>query len=416
MWFRFRASPNEPTLVNSIRRFIWFQSSLWSAVTTAVLMLAGCKLGSDPPAVHAAPPQVGVVTIHAQPVILTSELPGRTTAYRIADVRPQVNGLVLSRLFTEGDDVTAGQQLYQIDPAPYQASLDSARAAVQKARASVTSGRLTVARDRSLVQAFAVSKQDLDNDVATLQQDEADVASALASVETANINLAYTKVNSPISGRSGRSSVTEGALVTADQTTSLVTITQLDPIYVDVTQPVTTLLRLKRELRSGLIKRAGANQAEVHLILEDGTEYAEAGRLQFSEVNVDQDTGSVTLRAIFPNPDEFLLPGMFVRERIEEGVSADGLLVPQQGVTHDPQGRPTALIVDKDNKVENRILVADRAIGTNWLVTKGIAEGDRVIVEGVLKVAPGMVVTPEAEPVQTATADTGDDDSAAAGN
>jgi len=416
MWFRFRASPNEPTLVNSIRRFIWFQSSLWSAVTTAVLMLAGCKLGSDPPAVHAAPPQVGVVTIHAQPVILTSELPGRTTAYRIADVRPQVNGLVLSRLFTEGDDVTAGQQLYQIDPAPYQASLDSARAAVQKARASVTSGRLTVARDRSLVQAFAVSKQDLDNDVATLQQDEADVASALASVETANINLAYTKVYSPISGRSGRSSVTEGALVTADQTTSLVTITQLDPIYVDVTQPVTTLLRLKRELRSGLIKSAAANQAEVHLILEDGTEYAEAGRLQFSEVNVDQNTGSVTLRAIFPNPDEFLLPGMFVRERIEEGVSADGLLVPQQGVTHDPQGRPTALIVDKDNKVENRILVADRAIGTNWLVTKGIADGDRVIVEGVLKVAPGMVVTPEAEPVQTATADTGDDDSAAAGN
>ncbi len=402
--------------MNSSGRFIWFQTSLWPAVTTAVLLLAGCKPGNDPPAVHAAPPQVGVVTIHAQPVILTSELPGRTTAYRIADVRPQVNGLILSRLFTEGDDVTAGQQLYQIDPSPYQASLDSAKAAVQKARASVTSARLTVARDRSLVQAFAVSKQDLDNDVATLQQDEADVASALASVETANINLAYTKVYSPISGRSGRSSVTEGALVTADQTTSLVTITQLDPIYVDVTQPVTTLLRLKRELRSGLIKSAGADQAEVHLILEDGTEYAEAGRLQFSEVNVDQDTGSVTLRAIFPNPDEFLLPGMFVRERIQEGVSAHGLLVPQQGVTHDPQGRPTALIVDKDNKVENRILVADRAIGSSWLVTKGIADGDRVIVEGVLKVAPGMVVTPEAEPVQTATADTGDDDSATAGN
>jgi membrane fusion protein (multidrug efflux system) len=385
-------------------------------VTVAVLLLAGCKPGSDPPAVHAAPPQVGVVTIHAQPVILSSELPGRTTAYRIAEVRPQVNGLILSRLFTEGDDVTAGQQLYQIDPSPYQASLDSARAAVQKARASVTSARLTVARDRSLVQAFAVSKQDLDNDVATLQQDEADVASALASVETANINLAYTKVYSPISGRSGRSSVTEGALVTADQTTSLVTITQLDPIYVDVTQPVTTLLRLKRELRSGLIKSAGADQAEVHLILEDGTEYAEAGRLQFSEVNVDQDTGSVTLRAVFPNPDELLLPGMFVRERIEEGVSAHGLLVPQQAVTHDPQGRPTALIVDKDNKVENRILVADRAIGTSWLVTKGIADGDRVIVEGVLRVAPGMVVTPEAEPVQTATAETGDDDSAVVGN
>jgi membrane fusion protein (multidrug efflux system) len=393
-------------------RIAWLLMWPWLTVTTAVLLLAGCKPQSDPPPPHHAPTAVGVVTIHAEPVLLTSELPGRTSAYRIADVRPQVNGLILARLFTEGDDVKAGQQLYQIDPAPYQAALDSAKAAVQKARASVTSARLTVARDRPLVQALAVSRQDLDNDVAMLQQNEADVASALASGETADINLAYTKVYSPISGRSGRSSVTEGALVTADQTTSLVTITQLDPIYVDVTQPVTTLLRLKRELRSGLIKTNGANQAEVHLILEDGTEYAEAGRLQFSEVNVDQDTGTVTLRAIFPNPDEFLLPGMFVRERIEEGVSAQGLLVPQQGVTHDPQGRPVALVVGKDDKVESRILVADRAIGTNWLVTKGIAEGDRVIVEGVLKVAPGMVVTPQEVPAQTVVAagnDAGDD-------
>ena len=342
----------------SHRNFLTFSTAL------LVLALSGCKPQATPQSLTPSPPQVGVVTLHAQPVTLTTELPGRTTAFRIADVRPQVNGLILKRLFTEGDDVASGQQLYQIDPAPYQAALDSAEATAAKARASVTSARLTVARDRPLVQALAVSRQTLENDVATLQQDEADVASGLASVETANINLAYTKVYSPISGRSGRSSVTEGALVTADQTASLVTITQLDPIYVDVTQPVTTLLRLKRELQSGILRSAGKNQAEVHLILEDGTLDPQAGKLQFSEVNVDEATGSVTLRAIFPNPDESLLPGMFVRERIAEGVSAHGLLVSQLAVTHDAKGQPTALIVDKDNKVESRILVADRAIGT----------------------------------------------------
>jgi membrane fusion protein (multidrug efflux system) len=374
-------------------------ASLFAALT----LLAACKPSQGaPPAGAPPPPPVSVATIHAKPVSLTSELPGRTSGFGIADVRPQVAGLIQKRLFTEGDDVQAGQELYQIDPAPYKAALDSAEAAVQKARAVVTSARLTVARDRPLVQAFAVSRQDLDNAIATLGQNQADVASALASVETAQINLGYTKVTSPISGRTGRSSVTEGALVTADQTTSLVTVTQLNPIYVDVTQPSTVLLRLKRELKSGQLKSAGGNQAEVHLVLEDGSDYPQAGRLQFSEVNVDQDTGTVTLRAIFPNDDGLLLPGMFLRERIEEGISTNGLLVPQRAVTHDQQGDPTAFVVDKDNKVEVRVLVADRAIGANWLVTKGIADGDRVIVEGTQKVKPGMVVSPQELPPEGA--------------
>jgi membrane fusion protein (multidrug efflux system) len=389
-----------------------------ASLLAALALLAACKPSQGAAPAGAPPPtQVTVVTIHAKPVSLTSELPGRTSAFGIADVRPQVAGLIQKRLFTEGDDVTAGQELYQIDPAPYKATLDSAEAAVQKARAVVTSARLTVSRDRPLVQAFAVSRQDLDNAVATLGQNQADVASALASVETAQINLGYTKVTSPISGRTGRSSVTEGALVTADQTTSLVTVTQLNPIYVDVTQPSTVLLRLKRELKSGQLKSAGANQAEVHLVLEDGSDYPQAGRLQFSEVNVDQDTGTVTLRAVFPNDDGLLLPGMFLRERIEEGVSTNGLLVPQQAVTHDQQGDPTAFVVDKDNKVVVHILVADRAIGADWLVTKGIADGDRVIVEGTQKVKPGMVVTPqEMPPASAAPAGAASADTSTAGN
>ncbi len=360
-----------------------------------VFALAGCKkqqAARQPP----PPPEVGVVTIHSQPVSLTSELPGRTSAFRAADVRPQVNGLILKRLFTEGDDVKQGQQLYQIDPAPYQAALDSALAAVQRAKASVTVAQLTVDRDRPLVKATAVSRQDLDNAIATLEQGKADVASGEASVESANVNLAYTRVFSPISGHSGRSSVTEGALVSANQTTPLVTITQLDPMYVDVSQPVTTLLRLKRELASGKLNLAGANQAEVHSTLEDGTEYPQVGKLQFSEVTVDEATGSVTLRAVFPNPDGILLPGMFVRERIQEGVNEKGLLVPQRAVTRDMRGEPTALVIDKDSKVERRQLSADRAIGIElgWCSTCSIADSDQVIVEGVQKVRPGMAVKP----------------------
>jgi membrane fusion protein (multidrug efflux system) len=366
-----------------------------AAMAVALGVLAACKPSQGAAPATPPPPQVSVVTMHAKPVSLTSDLPGRTTAFGTAAIEPQVTGVILKRLFTEGDDVTAGQVLYQIDPASYQAQVDSEKAAVEKARAVVVSERLTVGRDRPLVRAQAVAQETLDNDVATLLQNEADVASARAALETASINLGYTKVTAPIAGRTGRSSVTAGALVTADQTTALATVTQINPIYVDVTQPSTTLLRLKRELKSGQLKTAGTNQAEVHLILEDGSDYPQVGRLQFSEVSVDEDTGTVTLRAIFPNDDGLLLPGMFVRERIQEGISADGILAPQQAVTHNPQGQPTALIVDKDNKVQLRVLVADRAIGTNWLVTKGLVEGDRVIVAGVQMVKPGMVVVPQ---------------------
>jgi membrane fusion protein (multidrug efflux system) len=291
--------------------------------------LAGCKEEQQK---QAGPPpkfSVDVVTLHAQPVMLTTDLPGRTSPYRTAEVRPQVSGVVLKRQFIEGDVVQAGQQLYQIDPAPYEASLASAQASLLHAQASVRTAQATVSRYRPLVAANAVSRQDLDNAIGTLQQNQADVASAEASINTAAINLAYTKVVSPITGRTSRSAVTEGALVTANQTTTLVTVTQLNPIYVDVTQPSTTILRLKRELASGQIKSAGGNQVSVKLLLEDGTGYDQPGTLQFSEVTVDQGTGAVTLRAIFPNDTGLLLPGMFVREQLEEGIQQNGILAPR---------------------------------------------------------------------------------------
>ncbi len=359
-------------------------------LATLASLVAGCKDEKAAAAPAAAPAaQVDTVTLHAAPVTLITELPGRTSAYRVAEVRPQVGGVLLKRLFTEGDEVQEGQQLYQIDPAPYQAALASAEATLARARATVVSAQATVSRYRPLVQANAVSRQDLDNAVAALQQGQADVASGQAAVKTAAINLAYTKVTSPIAGRTGRSSVTEGALLTSNQTNALVTVTQLNPIYVDVTQPSTTILRLKRELASGQIKASGDNQVPVKLLLDDGTTYEQPGRLQFSEVTVDSGTGSVTLRAIFPNDDGLLLPGMFARAQLEEGVRQAGLLVPQQAVTHNQRGEPTALVVGADNKVELRKLVTDRAIGDKWLVTQGLADGDKVIVTGVQKVRPG---------------------------
>lgn len=371
------------------------------------LCLAGCKdeqkQAGPPPK-----PAVDVVTLHAQPVTLTTELPGRTSAFRTAEVRPQVGGVVLKRLFTEGDMVKEGQQLYQIDPAPYEASLASAQASLMKARASVATAQSTVNRYRPLAAAFAISRLDLDNAIGTLQQDQADVASAQAAIKTAAINLAYTKVLSPISGHSGRSSVTEGALVTADQATTLVTVTQLDPIYVDVTQPSTTILRLKREVASGQIKLAGDNKIPVKLLLEDGSRYDQDGKLQFSEVTVDQGTGAVTLRAVFPNPSGLLLPGMFVQEELQEGIRQNGILAPQQGVTHNPKGDATALVVGADGKVEARSLVTDRAIGDDWLVTQGLNDGDRLIVRGVQMVKPGVQVTAnEVTPQSLATAGAG---------
>jgi membrane fusion protein (multidrug efflux system) len=358
------------------------------------LAVSGCNQ-AQPQAQAGAPPPpaVDVVTLRAQPVTLTTDLPGRTSAYRVAAVIPQVSGVLLKRLFNEGDMVQAGQQLYQVDPAPYEASLASARATLAHAQASVRTAQATVDRYQPLIATHAVSRQDYDNAVGTLEQNKADVASAEAAVKTASINLTYTKVLSPIDGRTGRSMVTEGALVTANQSTSLVTVTQLDPIYVDVTQSTTTILRLKRELASGQIRSAGEGKIPVKLMLEDGSAYDQDGTLQFSEVTVDQGTGAVTLRAIFPNKDGLLLPGMFVREQLQEGIVQSAILAPQQGVTHNPKGQPTALVVDGGGKVQLRLLKTDRAIGDSWLVTDGLKDGDRLIVSGVQKARPGMPVT-----------------------
>jgi membrane fusion protein (multidrug efflux system) len=346
----------------------------------SLVLLAGCEHKAAPPA-PPPPPKVSVVIMQAQAVPITTELPGRVAGYRTADVRPQVNGIILKRLFVEGSDVKAGQQLYQIDPAPYQASYDSAVAADASAQALAQ-------RYKPLVEANAVSKQDYDNAVASHLQTQ-------AAVETAHINLIYTRVLSPITGRIGRSLITEGALVTANQATALATVQQLDPVYVDVTQPTTTLLRLKREAAAGLLKQNEAGQAQVRLRLEDGSDYAHLGTLQFSEVTVDEGTGSVTLRALVPNPDRLLLPGMFVREEIQEGVRQGAVLSPQQGISHDQKGEPNALVVGPDNTVERRTLKTDRAVGDQWLVTAGLKPGDRVIVEGIQSARPGAKVEPE---------------------
>jgi membrane fusion protein (multidrug efflux system) len=361
-------------------------------ILCAAAAVIGCQGGGDPaPAQRAI--EVGVVTVKPQPVTITTDLPGRTSSYRVAEVRPQVSGVVLKRLFVEGAEVKAGQPLYQIDPASFQASYDSAKATLKHARAELTTAKLLEERYRPLVEANAVSRQTYDNAVASALQAQADVASADAAVETARINLAYTHVLAPISGRTSRSSVTEGALVTASQTTVLVTVTLLDPIYVDVTQPATVWLRLQRELEAGQLVNRGSNAAAVGLKLEDGSEYGREGSLQFSEVTVDQSTGSVTLRAEFPNPSHLLLPGMFVRARIREGVRQQALLVPERGVTHDQHGDPVALIVGVGNKVEQRTLQTDRVVGDQWLVVGGIEPGDRVVVSGVQKAHPGEEVT-----------------------
>jgi membrane fusion protein, multidrug efflux system len=364
------------------------------------LALTGCNEGQPQGAGHAGPPPkpaVDVVTLRAQPVTLRTDLPGRTSAYRTAAVMPQVSGVLLKRLFNEGDIVQAGQQLYQIDPAPYEAALASAEATLAHAQASVRAAQATVDRYQKLLATHAVSPQDYDNAVGTLEENKADVASAEAAIKTAAINLTYTKVLSPITGRTSRSSVTEGALVTnvaaTGQTTTLVTITQLDPIFVDVTQPMTTILRLKRELASGQIKSVGDGKVPVKLLLEDGSVFDQMGTLQFSEVTVDQGTGTVTLRAIFPNNEGWLLPGMFVREQLQEGIVQNGILAPQQGVTHNHKGEPVALIVDAENTVQLRVLKTDRAIGSDWLIADGLKDGDRLIVNGVQKARPGMQVT-----------------------
>jgi len=356
-----------------------FKPAVTVLVTAVALasLLSGCSKKEEAAAAP-PPPQVGVVTLKTQAYTLTTELPGRTTAFRVAEVRPQVNGIILKRLFTEGADVKAGQQLYQIDPSIYQANLDSAKATYQSANS-------LAGRYKQLINEQAVSRQEYDTAVGSARE-------AQAAVQTAEINVRYTKVYAPISGRIGRSSVTEGALVSSAQADAMATIQQLDPIYVDVTQSSADMLKLRRELESGQLQKAGDNAAKVKLVLEDGSVYPVDGKLEFSEVSVDQTTGSVTLRAVFQNPDHTLLPGMFVHARLQAGVAANAILVPQQGITRDLKGTPTALIVNQDNKVETRTLVANRTIGSDWLVEKGLNAGDRVITEGLQYVKPGAQV------------------------
>jgi membrane fusion protein (multidrug efflux system) len=340
--------------------------------------------------------EVGVVTLASTAVTLTKELPGRTSAYRVAEVRARVNGIVLKRLFTEGADVKQGQPLFTIDPEPYQAALDSAKATLARAEANLANARLQAQRFSELVADNAVSRQEYDNAMAGLKASEADVAAGRAAVQTARINLGYTRVTSPQSGRIGRSAVTEGAYVQQAQATLLATVQQLDPVYVDLTQSSAELLRLRRDLAEGRLQSAGKDSAKVKLVLEDGREYGHPGALQFADVTVDPSTGSIALRALFPNPRGELLPGMFVRARVEEGVNPEALLVPQQGVTRDQKGLPTALVVNAQSRVERRQLVTDRAVGDSWLVTAGLKAGDRVIVEGLQKIRPGQEVSPVA--------------------
>nr|WP_317205479.1 efflux RND transporter periplasmic adaptor subunit [Janthinobacterium sp.] len=354
----------------------------------AALILAGC--GKAPVAAPPAKvPEVGIYTVTTQALAMNTELSGRTAAYQVAEVRPQVGGLIQKRLFVEGADVKAGTALYQIDPASYQAAYNSARAALNKAKANLLTSGPKVARYKELVAIEGVSRQDYEDAVAASEQAKADVESANAALEVANINLRYTNVYAPISGRISRSSVTPGALVTANQAAALSTVQQLDPIYVDVTQSSNEMLRLKRELESGSLKKAGAGQAKVTLMLADGTQYAQAGKLQFSDVSVDPGTGNVTLRALFPNPKGDLLPGMYVRAVLESGLNENAIVVPQQGVTRNPKGQATALVLNPEGKVEQRILTTGATMGDKWLVTSGLAAGDRVIVEGLQKVKPG---------------------------
>jgi membrane fusion protein (multidrug efflux system) len=337
------------------------------------------------------PPEVGVMTLHPQPVTITTDLPGRTVAYRIAEVRPQASGVILKRLFTEGSEVKAGQQLYQIDPAPFQANLESAQASLARARATLKSATLLAQRFKPLAEAHAVSQQDYDNAAAAESQAAADIAMAKAAVDTAHINLAYTRVFSPISGRTGRSSVTEGALVDANQSTAMVVVQQLDPIYVDVTQPSTMLLRLQREFAGGKLKKVGETQAQAKLTLEDDALYEQTGKLQFTEVTVASSTGSVTLRSVFPNPQHTLLPGMFVHEQLDEGINEHGLLVPQRAISHNSRGEATTMVVGADNMVSTRVIKTERAIGDQWLVSGGVAAGDKVIVIGLQRLGSGVV-------------------------
>lgn len=367
-------------------------------IVAAGLLLVGFSLngcseqGTTAAPPQAPPPEVAVVEVETQSIVLTTELSGRTSPWLIAEVRPQVGGIIQKRLFEEGGEVKAGQTLYQIDPASYRAAHDSAQASLARAEAQLQPARLKAERYRELVKVNAVSQQDLDDAEAAFKLADAEVAAARAALQAARINLDYTALKAPISGRIGRSSVTTGALVTASQPAPLATIQQLDPIYVDVTQSSSDLLQLKRQLASGALSGAAAGQAKVSLLFEDGTPYARTGTLKFSDVTVNQSTGSVTLRTVFPNPDEMLLPGMYVRATLEEGTMEQAILVPQRGVTRDPAGKALVMVVDAEEKVEQREIEVTRTVGDSWLVDDGLQPGDRVILEGLQRARPGTLV------------------------
>jgi membrane fusion protein (multidrug efflux system) len=369
-----------------------------AAAALLLFSLAACDKAKEAQAPQQPAVEVGTLIIQPQKITVTTDLPGRTSAYRIADVRPQVNGIVTKRLFREGSDVKAGQQLYQIDPATYQAALDSAKADLAKALANVKTAKAKADRYAELVNINAISKQDYDDAIATLESDAAQVASAKASVASAQINLDYTKVYSPISGRIGRSSVTEGALVTANQTTALSTVQQLDPIYVDVTQSSEELMKLRHDVAAGRLQGADNVRAPVTLLLGSGSQtYDQPGELQFSEVTVDQTSGAVTLRAIFPNPRHDLLPGLFVRARVDQGVEEHAIVVPQQAVTRNSDGSTSVWVVGEDGKVALRAVTTVRAVGNQWLLSDGLQPGEQIVVEGLQKIRAGT-------PVKTVTA------------
>ena len=360
--------------------------------------LAACSDKAAPAPDKATPAKVGVITVQSESQTLTSALPGRTSAFMSAEIRPQISGIVQKRLFTEGTTVKAGQALYQIDPAPYQVAEASAKAALAKAQAQARTAQVNAQRNAELVQIDAISRQAYEESQASAQQSASDVAVAQAALQAARINLGYTRITAPIAGRTSLSTVTPGALVTANQAGVLTTIAQIDPVYVDITQSSTDLLQLKRELAQGRFERVGEGAARITLQLEDGSTYPHAGRLQFTGVNVNPSTGAVTLRAVVPNPDGVLMPGMYVQTLLPTGVSSDALLLPQQAVTRDIAGKASALLVNAEHKVERRPIEVDRAIGNRWMVSAGVAPGDTVIVDGFQRIKVGDTVNPQ--PVQ----------------
>lgn len=378
------------------------RSGLAGLLLTALLFQTACKkeTGGPPGAGAAAgagpppPAEVSVITVMAEPVPLRTELPGRISGVRVAEVRARATGILLKRLFEEGSLVKEGQVLFQIDPAPLQAALQSAQANLAKAEANIQQARARAGRYKTLVSQNAVSRQENEDAIAAAAQGEADILVARAAVDTAQLNLGYTEVTAPISGRISEAKVTEGALVSAAEATPLAVIQQMDPIYFDFTQSSTEVLRLRRALEDGSLKKAGSSAAQVGLLLEDGSTYRHAGKLLFTGVSVEPTTGTITLRAEFPNPDQMLLPGMFARASLEQAVNQAALTLPQRVVTRNGDGTGTVMVVKPDNKVEPRIVRAERAVGNKWIISSGLQEGEQVIIEGIQKTRPGAVVKP----------------------